>query len=179
MTNQDGQRDARVTPTLVIGQIRRQHFGVLSTVGRDGAPHSAGVSYGSTRGGDAFAIYVMTRRHLLKARNIQSDPRVSMVIPIARPVLSFLPPATIQLHGRAELLDWDDAAGTRVFEKFWMGRRVLEGYRRAREHGESRVCFVKIIPDPHVRTYMIGYRIWELRRNIEAGSAKVTLTPGL
>jgi general stress protein 26 len=179
MTNQHGQRDARVTPTLVIRQIRKQHFTVLSTVGRDGAPHSAGVSYGSTRSGDAFTIYVMTRRHLLKARNIHSDPRVSMVIPIPRPVLSFLPPATIQLHGRAELLDWDDAAGTSVFEKFWMGRRILQGYRRAREEGETRVCFVKIIPYPQVRTYMVGYRIWELRRNMEVGSAGVALPPGL
>lgn len=179
MTNQEVPGDARVTPTLVIGKIRREHFALLSTVGRDGAPHSAGVSYGSTQPGDAFAIYVMTRRHLLKARNIQSDSRVSMVIPIPRPVLSFLPPATIQLHGRAELLNWDDAAGTAVFEKFWMGRRILQGYQRAREHGESRVCFVRIIPDPRVRTYMIGYRIWELRRNMEAGSAKVTLPPGL
>lgn len=179
MTNQDVQRDARVTPTVVVGQIRRQHFAVLSTAGRDGSPHSAGVSYGSTHAGDAFTLYVMTRRHLLKARNIESDPRVSIVIPVPRPVLSLLPPATIQLHGRAELLDWDDAGGTAVFEKFWMGRRILEGYRRAREHGESRVCFVKIVPEPQVRTYMVGYQIWELRRNMETGSAKVSLTPGL
>ena len=168
-----------MTPALVIGQVRRQHFAVLSTVGRDGAPHSAGVSYGSTRPGDDFAIYVMTRRHLLKARNIQSDPRVSLVIPIPRPVLFFLPPATIQLHGRAELLGWNDASGTGVFERFWMGRRILQGYRRAREHGERRVCFVKVIPDPQVRTYMVGYRIWELRSDMERGSARVTLTPGL
>ena len=178
MTNQHVRGDARVTLTLVTKQIRRQHFAVLSTVGRDGAPHSAGVSYGSTRAGDPFALYVMTRRHLLKARNIASDPRVSMVIPIPRTALTFLPPATIQLHGRAELLNWDDAAGTGVFEKFWMGRRILQGYRRAREDGETRVCFVKIIPDPKVHTYMVGYRIWELRRNMEAGSGNVTLNPG-
>jgi general stress protein 26 len=133
---------------IVVKQIRRQHFAVLSTVGRDGAPHSAGVSYGSTRPSDPFALYVMTRRHLLKARNIASDPRVSVVIPVPRPALTFLPPATIQIHGRAELLNWDDAQGTGVFEKFWMGRRILQGYRRARENGETRVCFVKIIPDP-------------------------------
>lgn len=179
MTDRPVRGEPRVTPRLVIGQIRRQHFAVLSTVGRDGAPHSAGVSYGSTPPGDDFAIYVMTRRHLLKARNIQSDPRVAVVIPIPRPVLSFLPPATVQLHGRAELLDWDDPAGTGVFERFWMGRRILQGYRRAREHGETRVCFIKVIPEPRVRTYMVGYRIWELRRNMEAGSAKVTLRPGM
>ena len=179
LTNQGDRGSVRVTPTVVMGQIRRQHFAVLSTVGPDGAPHSAGVNYGSTRPGDDFAVYVMTRRHLLKARNIHTDPRVSLVIPIPRPVLSFLPPATIQLHGRAELLDWDDAAGNGVFETFWMGRRILHGYQRAREHGESRVCFVKIVPDPRVHTYRVGYHIWELRRNMERGSARITLPPRL
>ena len=101
-----------VTPRLMVGQIRRRHFAVLSTAGRDGAAHSAGVSYGCTKPGDAFVVYVMTRRHLLKARNIESDPRVSVVIPVPRPVLTFLPPATIQLHGQAELLNWDDPIGT-------------------------------------------------------------------
>jgi general stress protein 26 len=178
MTQQDGHGDSRVTPAMVIGQVRSQHFAVLSTAGRDGAPHSAGVSYGSTQPGGEFTMYVMSRRHLLKARNIESDPRVSIVIPVSRAVLTFLPPATLQLHGRAELLDWDDAAGTEVFEKFWMGRRILEGYRRAREQGEERVCFIKVVPEPQVLTYMVGYRIWELRRNMEAGSARVTLSPG-
>lgn len=178
MTKQQARGGARVTPTLVLRQIRRQHFAVLSTVGRDGAPHSAGVNYGSTRAGDRFALYVMTRRHLLKARNIASDPRVSIVIPIPRPALTFVPPATIQLHGEAELLDWDDASGTGVFESFWMGRRIVQGYRRARELGETRVCFVRIVPDPKVHTYMVGSRIWELRRNMEAGSGDVRLEPG-
>ncbi len=179
MTDERAGPDARVTPSLVARQIRRQHFAVIATAGRQGAPHSAGISYGATAPGDDFAVYLMTRRHLLKARDIRSDPRVSLVIPIPRPILSFLPPATVQLHGRAELLGWDDAAGTGVFEGFWMGRRILEGYRRAREQGETRVCFVKVVPAPQVRTYMLGYRISELRRDMGRGSASVTLPPGL
>ena len=101
------------------------------------SPHSAGVNYGSTSPGDPFALYVMTRRHLLKARNIASDPRGSLVIPIPRTALAFLPPATIQLHGRAAV-NWDDEAGTGVFERSWMGRRILDGYRRARDPGPLR-----------------------------------------
>lgn len=177
MASQSGRRGRRVTPELVLRQLRGQHFAVISTIGRDGAPHSAGVSFGATGSGDDLALYVMTRRHLLKARDIQSDPRVSLVIPIVRRVLWFLPPATVQLHGRAELLDWGDPAGIRVFTTFWMGRRILEGYRRARERGETRVCFIRIVPDPRVRTYMVGNRIRELRRNMEAGSSHVILPP--
>lgn len=166
---------ARVTPRLVIGQIRRNHFTVISTVGRDGAPHSAGVNYGATPPGPTFALYVMTRRHLLKARNIETDSRVSLVIPVPRPALTFLPPATIQLHGRAELLSWDDPEGTEVFQGFWMGRRILDGYRRARERGETRVCFIKVTPAHRVHSYMVGYRIWELRRNMEIAAGDVNL----
>lgn len=51
-------------------------------------------------------IYVMTRRHLRKARNIAHNARVSLVIPLTRRILWFLPPPTIQLQGHAELLDW-------------------------------------------------------------------------
>lgn len=35
----------------------------------------------------------------------------------------------------------------------------------------------QLIPAPKVHTYMVGYQIWELRRNMEAGSRNVTLTP--
>jgi len=178
MTTPD-QRETGVTPGLMIGQIRREHFAVLSTAGRDGAPHCAGVSYGCTARGESFAVYVMTRRHLLKARNIESDPRVSLVIPVPRPVLTFLPPATIQLHGRAQLLDWDDRAGTAVFESFWLGRRILSEYQAAREAGENRVCFVRIVPSPSVRSYLVGTRLWEMGRKMEAATAQVILTKGL
>ena len=174
----DEPRTPRATPARVLREVRRQHFVVLSTAGPDGAPHAAGVNYGSSRAGEPLTLYVMTRRHLRKARDIAADPRVALVIPVPRPALPFLPPATIQLRGRAQLLDWDDAAGTRVFASFWMGRRILQGYRRARERGESRVCFVRIAPDPKAHTYLVGSRIWEARRNMEAAAADVRLDAG-
>ncbi len=167
----------RVTSARVLGQIRRQHFAVLSSASRDGVPGSAGVNYGATRSEGVLAFYVMTRRHLLKARNIESNPRVSLVIPVPRPVLTFLPPATVQLHGRAHLLNWDDPDGVAVFDSFWMGRRILRAYQRSRDAGETRVCFVKIVPDPSAHSYMVGFHIWELSRNMEAASATVSLAP--
>lgn len=177
MASQEQRGRQRVTFDLVLGVLRRQHFAALATVGDDGAPHSAGVSYGVSAPGERLAIYVMTRRHLLKARNIAHDARVSLVVPVARHLLWFLPPATIQLHGRAEILDWTDEAGTRVFERFWMGRRILAAYRKSHDHGEARICFLKITPEPVVRTYMVGYSIWEVRRHMEAAAARVDIPP--
>lgn len=179
MADRARQGNTRVTPSLMIRQIRRQHFAVLATTGRDGAPHSAGVSYGCTTAGDALAIYVMTRRHLLKARNIDTDPRVSLVIPVPRPILTFLPPATMQLHGLAELLGWDDPIGAAVFGRFWLGRRIVSEYKKARDAGESRVCFVRIVTEPSVRSYLVGTRPWEMGRKMDAAAAQVFLAPGL
>src|SRR5215831_2859777 len=96
----------RVTFKLVLNHLRRCHFAVLSTVDKEGRSHSAGVNYGVTRHG--LAIYVMTRRHLQKTRNIAQNPNVSLVIPVPRLLLWFVPPATIQLRGRAEILDETD-----------------------------------------------------------------------
>ena len=69
------------------------------------------MNYGVTPPGQLLALYVMTRSHLAKARNIARNHRIALVVPITRKLLWFLPPATLQLHGRAEILSWTDAEG--------------------------------------------------------------------
>lgn len=162
-----------MTPERVLRELRRNNFAVLSTVDQDGDPDSAGVSYGVSPAGSDLALYVLTRRHLRKARNIQRNSRVALVVPITRRLLWFVPPPSIQLHGRAEILDWRDEEGIAVFRRFWIGRRILDAYAVSRKRGETRVCFLKITPDPHLRTYMVGTRIWDLARHMEAGAATV------
>jgi general stress protein 26 len=168
---------SRVTLELVLKELRRCHFAVLSTVDKEGISHSAGVNYGVSRPGDELAIYVMTRRHLQKARDIALNPNVSLVILVPRLLLFFLPPATIQLRGRAQILDETDKVGTDVFSQFWIGRRILDAYEQSRRRGETRICFLKITPDPVIRTYMVGYNIWEIKRRMESGAGKVVIRP--
>jgi hypothetical protein len=179
-------RGATVTPAAaepprvmfdqVLAELGKHHFAVLSTVDNDRKPHAAGVTYGTAYAGRELVVYVMTRRHLRKARNISSDPRVALVVPIEHRVLRFLPPATIQLHGRAEILDWTDADGTAVFQGFWLGRRIRAAYRAAHRRGESRICFLRIVVDPVITTYMVGVNAWELRRRMERGAARVLVS---
>jgi hypothetical protein len=164
-----------VTFEMIVRALRTHNFAVLSTAGEDARPASAGVTYGVSRPGEDLALFVMTRTHLQKTRNIAHNPQVSLVIPLPRRLLWFLPPATIQLHGRAEILDWTDAAGTEVFRHFWMGRRILAGYQEAHLHGETRICFLKVTLDPAVSTYMVGASVWALRRRMEAGAARVII----
>jgi hypothetical protein len=117
----------------------------------------------------------MTRRHLQEARNIAQNPNVSLVVPLTRRLLWFLPPLTIQLHGRAEIVDRTDEEGTEVFRRFWMGRRILDAYQESRRRGETRMCFLKVMPGPVVYTYMVGSSIWQLRTRMESGAAKVVI----
>jgi hypothetical protein len=167
-----------VTGDLVLRELRAHNFLVLSTVDESGAPDAAGVNYGVSAPGRPLALYVMTRRHLKKARDIAGNPAVSLVVPLPRRLFRFVPPATIQLRGRAEILVWDDPEGTAVFRRFWMGRRILDAYAKARRRGETRVCFIRITLEPEARTYAVGYSVFELRRNMEAAAAAVRLPVG-
>jgi nitroimidazol reductase NimA-like FMN-containing flavoprotein (pyridoxamine 5'-phosphate oxidase superfamily) len=47
---------------------------VLSTVTEEGRPYSVGINYGVSLPGTPFGIYLMTRRHFKKARNIVENP---------------------------------------------------------------------------------------------------------
>ncbi|HSF04411.1 MAG TPA: pyridoxamine 5'-phosphate oxidase family protein [Methylomirabilota bacterium] len=170
-------RDQRPTFELVLSHLRKRDFAVLSTVSQESKPHSVGVNYGVSRPGRDLVIYVMTRKHLQKARNIAQNPNISLVVPLTRRLMWFLPPPTIQLRGHAEIVDWTDDEGTEVFRRFWLGRRILEAYHESHRRGETRICFLKITPDPVVSTYMVGFSIWQLRKRMESGAAKVVIPP--
>jgi hypothetical protein len=151
--------------------LRRQHFAVLATADATGRPASAGVTYGIAPSG--AVIYVMTRRHLQKARNIDTNADVSLVVPVPRLLLLPVPPATIQLRGRAETLDWTHPGGREVFGSFWLGRRIVKSYEQLHARGDSRVCFLRIELDPVIHTYLVGTGIWRVRSRMEAGAATV------
>ena len=166
-------KDHPVTFELVLGHLRKRTFAVLSTTDEEGKPCSAGVNYRVSELGGAISIFVMTRRHLKKARNVVRHPRVSLVVPLPRRLLWFLPPATLQLSGHAKILDWTDDEGRDAFRQFWIGRRILKAYEESYRRGETRICFLKITPDPVINTYMVGSNIWQLRNHMESGAAKV------
>jgi hypothetical protein len=163
----------------VVNALRKRDFAVLSTVGPDGTPYAAGINYGVSRPGAPFGIYLMTRRHLKMARNIVENPNVSLVFPMTRRLLWFLPPPTIHFQGRAEILDWRDVAGTKTFESFFMDRQILRKYEEANGRGETRICFVRIVPNGEINTYMVGYPVWEISRRMESGAMKVKVPTGL
>ena len=157
----------------VLQLLRRRNFATLSTVGEDGRPHAVGVIYGVAAG--SSDLYVMTRRHLKKARDIAANPQVAVVVPLTRRLLWFLPPPCVQFHGKAEILDRTDTRGIATFRRFLLGRRILSMYAGLERRGDTRSCFIRIRPDPLLSTYMVGHSIWELSRRMEMGAEKVTV----
>ena len=164
-----------VSAERLIREVSSHHFAVLATSATNDAPHSAGVSYGSAIEHGRLVIYLMTRRHLRKARDVAAQPSVSLVIPLERRLLWLVPPATIQLNGRAALLPQDDARGLSVFGSFLLGRRILMAYRAMSTRGERRVCFVRIAIDPLARSYMVGVGLASVLRRMESGTASTHL----
>jgi hypothetical protein len=78
---------------------------------------------------------------------------VSLVVPLTRRLLWFIPPPCVQFQGRAEVLEQDDPGGVETFRSFAMVRRVLGMYEDMARKGESGVCFLRITPDPTLSTY--------------------------
>ncbi len=100
-------------------------------------------------------------------------------MPVRRWFLWFLPPATIQVRGRAEILEATDAEGRAVFQRFWLGRRILKAYDAMERGGETRICFLKVTPQPLIHSYMVGTTVLGLLRNMEAGGGHLRLSePG-
>lgn len=160
---------------MVLKELGRRSFGVLSTITRDRRSHSVGVVYGVSPPGRPLEIYVMTRTKLKKVRNILANPNVSFVVPLTRRLWSFLPPPCIQFQGKAEIIDWKDEVGVQAFKKFFVGRRILSMYDELHRRGERTVCFLRITPDPVIFTYMLDRSIWEMRQRMETGMEKVQI----
>ena len=151
----------------VVQRLRSRSFAVLGTSDEQARPHAAGVEYAMSRRGTS--VFVMTRRHLRKARNIASNPHVSVVVPLTRRILWFLPPPCIQFDGIAEVVDRTDTEGLESFRSFLVGRKILRMYDEFERRGESRVCFIRIGFGSRISTYGVGTSIWSLIRRMEGG----------
>ena len=111
----------------------------------------------------------------MKARNIRANPNVSLVVPLVRRLLWFLPPPCIQFQGTAEILDGRHAGGTEAFESFFLGRTILKMYEEFEQRGETRICFLRIKPGPVMFAYAVGSPIWHLINRMEGGLTKIEL----
>lgn len=170
-----GSTDLRVTFDVVLKELNIRNFGVLSTVTKDGRSHSAGVFYSVSPSARPLEIFVMTRTKLKKARNIMKNSNVSFVVPLRRRFLTFVPPPCIEFQGQAEIVDWKDETGVTAFKTSFMGRTILNMYDDMYRQGDTSICFLRITSDPTIFTYGAGVSLWEMKRHVEIGFAKVEI----
>ncbi len=167
--------DLRVTFDMVLKELKKRHFGVLSTVTKDGRSHSAAVFYSVSLSARPLEIFAMTRTKLKKARNIMNNPNVSFVVPLRRHLLTFVPPPCIEFQGQAEIVDWKDETAVTACKTSYMGRTIVNAYDEMYRQGDHTICFLRITPDPTIFTYGVGVSIWEMRRHMAIGFAKVEI----
>jgi len=167
------QLGSKITFSRVFKELSKRDFGVLSTITEDKRVHSVGVCYGVSPSRTPFCLYVLAEPRSKKVRNIASNSNVSIVVPLARRIFSFVPPAYIMLQGEAEILRGDDTAATSSFKSRYMLRMLLRWANDQRISYGTETCFIRIKPHPIIITYGLGLSLMSLRRNIGSSGESV------
>ena len=131
--------------------LTKRSFASLSTTSSEGRSHGAGVLYAYLDG----TFYIHTMRSSRKARNIATNGRAALCVPIRR--LPVGPPSSIQFQGAAELLDLDDPE---ILSLVNAGR--LKSLTSHGELEEADGCFVRITPGERILTYGLGMSLRRL-----------------
>lgn len=137
---------------------------VLSTANKEGAPQSSVMMYAS----DGYDIYIPTGKDTLKARNIQGNRKVGVVVPFYKNLLHRLikaaPPAEIHFRGEAEILPGDDKKARDM-----LNFEPPEGF-------EASAIYLKIKPISKIACYGVGISFLKMR-DIKAAGKVVELKP--
>ncbi len=157
-------RAASPRPDDIAKLIGRRSFCTLSTASGSNHPHVAAVLYVSLR----TVLFVSTRRTSRKARNIASNSRAFVCIPVRR--LPVGPPASVQFAARAEVLDVDDPDIVALLDG--------DELKPITSHGELDLpdgCFLRITPIGSVHTYGLGLPLRQLIRDPLHADGRVEL----
>ncbi len=148
---------------FVEAQLRKQTFGVLTTVSPVGHPQTTGILYGISPPGNPLRLYMLTEREFLKVRNIEKSPKVSFLVPYPHHYFRFVPASCISFQGIAEILPADNAEARASFE----GNRIL---RMNLEEGAKTegVVFISIRPTRSMHCYGVGFGLMEMAKNPHA-----------
>ncbi|MGI0078673.1 MAG: pyridoxamine 5'-phosphate oxidase family protein [Nitrososphaerales archaeon] len=158
---------SNLTWNTVKKELRKRSYGIISTISKDGRPHSTGILY-ATSNVDQFCLYVLTDKSSAKARNITHNPNISFVVPIPRRLLRFIPPGSVQFQGTAEIVPLSEDV-RKAFSRSIALRQTLGSA------STDDSCFVKIIPDTVVFTYGLGVSLMQLVRNPDSAVGKVRI----
>ena len=165
---------AKVNPAVtfrtVETEMRRRNYGILSTVARNGRPHSTSVTYAVSARSRPLALYIVTDRRSKKARNIGRNLNVAFVMPVPRSPAS-LSPGSIQFQGTAEIVPVTDETAQKTFNASFVRMILKAQFAQKRELS----IFVRIRPDALVFTYGVGATLFRLMKHVEGAFARVEI----
>ncbi|MHA2165795.1 MAG: pyridoxamine 5'-phosphate oxidase family protein, partial [Candidatus Hodarchaeales archaeon] len=96
-----------VSFSFVEKQVRKKTFGVLTTINRDGTPHTTGILYGVSLPSSKFALFCLTSKNYKKVRNIERNPNISFLIPFPHYYIRFAPASIVTFQGTIDFLSVD------------------------------------------------------------------------
>jgi general stress protein 26 len=152
--------DGRFNFEYVENAVRKKTFGVLTTIDSKGRPHSTGIIYGVSQPASLFALYVIASENYAKVRNIKRNPHVSLVVTFPHYYIRFAPASYAMFRGTAETIPYDDADGRWAMSQKRIQRMIA---RNEAEEAGVPIVFIKIVPDPTVFCYGLGYGIMEMK----------------
>lgn len=153
-------------------QIRKKTFGILTTINQDGTPHTTGILYGISPPFSKFVLYFLTSKKYKKVRNIKRNPNVSLIIPFPHYYIRFAPSGTVTFNGKADFISIDDIDVRNVFSKKRILRLIIKEIET--EDTES-LTFVRMISNPKVLCFGVGYNVFKLRKGHRHGGYSVII----
>lgn len=163
-------RQEKLTFEFVENKIRKQTFGILSSIDENGHSHSTGIVYGVAPPNLKFKLYVLTDKNYKKVKNVKKNNSISFVIPFPHHVIRFVPASCIQFQGSAKILPFDNEVAQ---ESFRSGSKILKmNLKEVDNFGTDGgdAVFIEVIPNKKLYCYGLGINLLELRKNIESGS---------
>lgn len=146
----------QLTSAQVWTELKKELFAVLGMVNAKGEARTVGILYIV----HDRKLYISTGKSSWKARFVQSNPHVSITVPIARriPVLSWIkiPAATITFSGRAVVFDAKDVQAD-ILQALFRGRLEADKEKMA------SMSILEIEPQGDFVTYGIGIPLLQMR----------------
>ena len=164
--------DSRFSFDFVESQVRKKTFGVLSTIDSKGRPHSTGIIYAVGSPDSPFALYSIVGVKYAKVRNINQNPKVSLVVTYPHYWIRFAPASYVMFRGTAEIIPDSDPGGRWAMSQTRIGRMNLQ--TDAEELG-MEFAYIKITPEPTVFCYGLGFGLMEQRKEHANLEYKVTI----
>ncbi|MHA1954111.1 MAG: pyridoxamine 5'-phosphate oxidase family protein [Candidatus Heimdallarchaeaceae archaeon] len=165
-------KQKEITFSFIEDMVRTKTFGIINTVNQDGSPHTTGVLYAVSPPESKFALYVVTSKKYKKAKNIKRNPAVSFIITFPHHFFRFVPSNTITFNGKVEILPFENEELLAIFTE----KRILRMITKDLDPEEKKdYVFLKIIPEPKVQVYGVGYNIFALRGGHTEGGYAVRI----